>query len=106
MVAPLIAVVPVEAFCTKEAAVTAALKVVVLVEVKASAPKAPLDPPPTAPVKVMLPEPEEIVRPLAAEAVFPAFAALLIVLEKEKAPFEDELVELSVTPETRVIAEP
>ena len=63
MVAPLMAVVPVEAFCTKEAAVTAALKVVVPVEVSASAPKAPLDPPPTTPVKVIAPEPEVMVRP-------------------------------------------
>ena len=54
------AVVPVEAFCTKEAAVTAALKVVVPVEVKAIA--ANLLVPPTIPAKVSLPEPEVMVK--------------------------------------------
>ena len=60
MVAPLMAVVPDEAFWTTEAAVTAAEKVVVLVELTESA--ANLLVPPTMPVKVSLPEPEVIVK--------------------------------------------
>jgi len=60
IVPPLMAVVPVEAFCAKDAAVTAALKVVVPVEVKAMA--ANLLVPPTIPVKVSLPEPEVMVK--------------------------------------------
>ena len=103
---PLIAVVPVAAFCTTDAAVTAAEKVVVPVEVNESAPNLPLAPPPTAPVNVTLPEPEVMVMPLLAEAVLPTLAALLRVLAKEKAPFEDELVEFNVTSATKVIAEP
>jgi len=63
MGAPLMAVVPVAAFCTTEAAVTAAVKVVVPVEVNERVPSAPLVAPPTAPVKLMLPEPEVMVRP-------------------------------------------
>ena len=98
MVPPLMAVVPVEAFCTTEAAVTAAVKVVVPVEVKARAPKAPLDPPPTIPVKVMLPEPEVMVRPLAAEAVLPALGAELRVELKPTAPLAEALLEFRVTP--------
>ena len=65
MVPPLMAVVPLAAFCTREAAVTAALKVVVPVEVSERGPSAPLVAPPTAPVKVRLPEPEVMVRPYA-----------------------------------------
>ena len=53
------AVVPLAAFCTTEAAVTAAVKVVVPVEVSAMA--ANLLVPPTIPVKVSLPEPEVMV---------------------------------------------
>jgi len=63
MVAPLIAVVPEVAFWISELAVTAAEKVVVPIEVSASAPNLPLLPPPTAPVKVIAPEPEVMVRP-------------------------------------------
>ena len=54
------AVVPVEAFWMSEAAVTAAEKVVVPVEVSAIA--ANLLVPPTIPVKVSLPEPEVMVK--------------------------------------------
>ena len=98
MVAPLIAVVPVEAFCTNEAAVTAALKVVVPVEVKAMA--ANLLVPPTIPVKVSLPEPEVMVR------AYGVVEALLRVLEKVMAPLADELLEFNVTSATRVVAPP
>ena len=78
MVAPLMAVVPVEAFCTKEAAVTAAEKVVVPVEVKAIA--ANLLVPPTIPVKVMLPEPEVMVK------AYGVVEALSRVLAKDTVP--------------------
>ena len=57
---PLMAVVPDEAFWMSEAAVTAAEKVVVPVEVSAIA--ANLLVPPTTPVKVSLPEPEVMVK--------------------------------------------
>ena len=90
---PLMAVVPDEAFWMSEAAVTAAEKVVVPVEVTASAPSAPLVAPPTTPVKVMLPEPEVKVSALAA------LAALSTVLVKENTPFELPVpVEFKVTP--------
>ena len=103
---PLRDVVPVAAFCTTDAVVTTAENVVVPVELSDRAPNLPLVPPPTAPVKVMLPEPEVMVMPLLAEAALPTLAALLRVLAKEKAPFEDELVEFNVTSATKVIAEP
>ena len=89
------AVVPDEAFWTTEAAVTAAEKVVVPVEVSASAPKAPLDPPPTTPVKVIAPEPEVMVRPLAA------LVALSTVPAKENTPLE-----LPVPVEFKVVSAP
>ena len=90
---PLMAVVPVAAFCTTEAAVTAALKVVVPVEVNERAPSAPLVAPPTTPVKVRLPEPEVMVRPLAA------LVALSTVSVKENTPLELPVpVEFKVTP--------
>jgi len=60
------AVVPEVAFWMREAAVTAAEKVVVPVEVRDMLPK-PCEPP-TAPVKVTLPEPEEIVKSLVDDA--------------------------------------
>ena len=75
------AVVPVDAFCTNEAAVTAALKVVVPVEVKAMA--ANLLVPPTIPVKVSLPEPEVIVK------AYGVVEALLRVPLKVTTPLAD-----------------
>ena len=80
-----------------EAAVTAAEKVVVPVEVSASAPKAPLDPPPTTPVKVTLPEPEVMVRPYAWLAV------LLSVLANATVPL---LVVAKVMLAAKVAASP
>ena len=74
-----------------EAAVTAALKVVVPVVLTASAPKDPFVAPPTTPVKVTLPEPVETVSALEAEAVLPPLGALLTVEEKPTVPLLDEL---------------
>ena len=91
---------PVVAFCTTEAAVTAALKVVVPVEVSASAPNLPLVPPPTAPVKVMLPEPEVIIRPYAWLAV------LFSVLAKETVPLPELAVVFRVIAAAKVAASP
>ena len=89
------AVVPVEAFCTKEAAVTAALKVVVPVEVKAIA--ANLLVPPTIPVKVSLPEPEVMVK------AYGVVEALSRVLAKDTVPL---LVVAKVMLAAKVAASP
>jgi len=94
---PLIAVVP-PALVVTEAAVTAALKVVVPVEFRVKAPRAPFVAPPTMPVKVMLPEPDETVRGLAAEAVLSPFAALLIVEEKRTGPLPETLLRVTAGP--------
>ena len=75
---PLIAVVP-PVFVATDAAVNAALKVVVPVELTVKAPSAPSVAPPTMPVKVTLPEPEETVNGLLA------VAALLTVDENRTA---------------------
>ena len=61
---------------------TAALKVVVPVEVTANAPNLPLVAPPIMPVKPMSPEPDVIFKP------YTWLAALFNVLEKETAPLE------------------
>ena len=93
MVAPLIAVVPEVAFWMSEAAVTAALKVVVPVEVSAIA--ANLLVPPTTPVKVSLPEPEVMVKaygvvealfrvPLKLTAPLPELAVVFRVVSAPK----------------------
>jgi len=92
------AVVPVEAFCTKEAAVTAALKVVVPVEVKAIA--ANLLVPPTIPVKVSLPEPEVMVK------AYGVVEALSRVLAKDTVPLPELAVVLSVSAAAKVAASP
>ena len=77
-----------------EAAVTAALKVVVPVVLTVKAPSAPLVPPPTAPVKVTLPEPAETVSGFAAEA------ALLTVDENRTTPLDEELFNVTAEPVT------
>ena len=100
---PLIAVVPPLSVVT-EAAVTAALKVVVPELLTVSAPSAPLVATPTGPVKVTLPEPAETVSGLAAEAVLPTFAALLTVEENNTTPLLEEL--LSVTAEPVIVTAP
>ena len=79
------------ALVVTEAAVTAALKVVVPVVLTVKAPSAPLVAPPTIPVKVTLPEPEVTVSGLAAKA------ALLTVEEKATVL----LVAVAVTDEVR-----
>ena len=83
-VAPFSATVP-PALVVTDAAVTAALKVVVPVVLTVNAPSAPFVAPPTTALKVTLPEPEETVSGLAAEAVLPTFAALLTVEENRTA---------------------
>ena len=95
--APLIAVVP-PALVVTEAAVTAAPKVVVPVELRVKAPRAPFVAPPTMPVKVMLPEPVVTVRGLAAEAVLSLFAALLTVEENPTVPLPEELLRFTAEP--------
>ena len=75
-----------------EAAVTAALKVVVPVVLTVKAPRAPSVAPPTTPVKVTLPEPEETVNGLAA------VAALLTVEEKPTVPLPEELFRVTEEP--------
>lgn len=75
-----------------EAAVTAALKVVVPVVLTVSAPRAPLAAPPTAPVKVTSPEPAETVSGFAAEA------ALLTVDENSTTPLDEELFNVTAEP--------
>ena len=94
---PFIAVVPPVSVVT-EAAVTAALKVVVPVVLTVKAPSAPLVPPPTAPVKVTLPDPADTVSGLAAEA------ALSTVDENKTAPLPEVL--LSVTAEPVIVTAP
>jgi len=87
------AVVPEEAFWTTEAAVTAAEKVVVPVEVRDRA--ANLLVPPTMPVKVSLPEPEVMVKaygvvetllrvPLKVTAPLPELAVVFRVVSAPK----------------------
>lgn len=84
MAPPLMAVVP-PVLVVTEAAVTAALKVVVPVEFTAKAPRAPFAAPPTTPVKVTLPEPEETVSALALDGLLLTVevkaTALLVVVE-------------------------
>ena len=90
IVPPLIAVVPEVAFWMSELATTVELNVVVPVEVREILPK-PCEPP-TAPVKVTLPEPEVIVKSLVVDA------AELSVEVKLMAPLaEPLLLELRVT---------
>ena len=75
MLPPLMAVVPLAAFCTTLAASTLALKVVVPVLVKSMADKACV--PPTAPVKVMCLKPVATVR---LRAVLVALFSVLLKL--------------------------
>ena len=91
------------ALVVTEAAVTAALKVVVPVVLTVKAPSAPLVAPPTIPVKVTLPEPEVTVSGLAAEAVLPTLAALLTVEEKSTVP---AVPLLSVTADPEMVTAP
>ena len=92
----LIFVVPVVAFWINEAAVIAPPSVVVPLEFTSSAPNAPLLAPPTTPLKVTLPAPDWMIKPLAAEAVLPTLAALLSVELKLMAPLALLLLEFSV----------
>ena len=98
MVVPLMAVVPLAAFCTTEAAVTAAENVVVPVEVREIA--ANLLVPPTTPVKVSLPEPEVMV------SAYGVVEALLSVLAKETVPLPELAVVFSVIAAAKVAASP
>ena len=86
---PLIAVVPVLEFCVNDVALTVDEKVVVPVPVKEILPSPCA--PPTAPVKVMLPEPVVTVKSLVAAVM------LLTVLLNAIAPLLDELLLLRVT---------
>ncbi len=85
---PLIAVVPVLEFCVNDVALTVDEKVVVPVPVKEILPSPCA--PPTAPVKVMLPEPEVRVKSLVAAVI------LSTVLLNAIAPLLDELLLFSV----------
>ena len=95
---PLIAVVPVAAFCTTDAAVTAAENVVVPVEVREIA--ANLFVPPTIPVKVSLPEPEVMVK------AYGVVEALSSVLAKETVPLPELAVVFRVIAAAKVAASP
>ena len=75
-----------------EAAVTAALKVVVPVVLTVKPPKAPSVAPPTAPEKVTSPEPEDTV------SGFAAVAALFTVEEKPTVPLPEELFRVTAEP--------
>ena len=88
---PLTAVVP-PALVVTDAADTAALKVVVPVVFTVNSPSAPSVAPPTAPVKVTLPDPAETVNGLDA------VAALLTVEEKPTVPLPEELLRVTKEP--------
>ncbi len=81
---PLIAVVPVLEFCVNDVALTVDEKVVVPVLVREILPSPCA--PPTAPVKVILPEPEVRVKSLVAEVI------LSTVLLNAIAPLLEELL--------------
>ena len=85
---------------------TAALKVVVPVEVIANAPSAPLVAPPIMPLKPIAPEPDVIVKPLPADAVLPTLAALLSVLANETVPLPELAVVFKVMLAAKVAASP